>query len=485
MEILISNFDEKLKLLLESVESSEFISIDTEFTGLFHSEEDSFDESDSLEDRYQKLRKSCESFFMCQFGMSTFIKDSESNSLKIRTFTFFTLPQARDRSLCISPSSMKFLVDNNFDMNKLFKLGIPCSRLSESTSKPTRSQSSIHKLGHLSQDQVMHHVSSLLEFAGNKLQHTKDFEFSTQYQKSLLIGSSGAVRHFKNLTFSVVDSNEKSFVRVCKTEGKEIVFSPPGLMTSGVDHEQVFHDLGVSIVFACILKARKPLVVHNGLFDLGFLYSHFIDTLPETLAEFKNDVSVLFPKIFDTKTIAKCLEGKKLKRLNLEGLYMARSKEFGVDEAVRYYLDQDFRDFFEEKPHDAGYDSFITGIVFLYLKEYLKQSFCLNDAWDAVKRYENCICLNKIRKFYIKLDLNGKKNEKNSLNENIIKFELCEGVSLHAVAEIFCRFGDVFIKNVSGQEFYAKFEYLYPGSSMQSVVENLNVMKKLVILNDF
>jgi hypothetical protein len=43
------------------------------------------------------------------------------------------------------------------------------------------------------------------------------------------------------------------------------------------------------------------LVLHNGMYDLLFLYSHFEARLPDSLVEFKARISTIFPRVFDTK----------------------------------------------------------------------------------------------------------------------------------------------------------------------------------------
>lgn len=497
MEILSYNLEENLKLILDSIEESEFIAIDTEFTGLFHSDEEAFDESDSLEDRYQKLRKSCESFFMCQLGLTTFSLNSEVNSYKLRSFSFYTIPHSSDRKLSISGSSMKFLVDNGFDMNKLFKHGIPCARISQlshlshltsNSSEPNKNYSSpsenptiYHKLGIQSHEQVMDHVAALLEFASNKLEQSKDFEFSSPYQKSLLTGPKGALSHFKNLNFNLVSQDGRQFVRVFKSD-KEVTLLPPVQERFESSDEQVFHELGVSVVFAAVIKSAKAIVLHNGLFDLGFLYSHFVDALPETLAEFRADVKSLFPAVYDTKVIARSLEEKNLKRLSLQGLFLARDKEFDVD--VRYYVDNAFSSYLEEKLHDSAYDSFITGIIFLYLREFIKKSRDLQDPWDGLKRFTNCIHINKLNKFYLNLNFPEKSsNDSSVLNDNIIKFQLAQELKTCEIAEIFSKYGDVMIKKISPNEYFAKYDFTYSGQSIQGIIENLSVLKNFFFAN--
>jgi len=79
---------------------------------------------------------------------------------------------------------------------------------------------------------------------------------------------------------------------------------------------------------------QKPIISHNGILDLMFLYDRFYKPLPETAYEFKIQINKLFPHIYDNKHIVNTrIDMQQIfPKMNLTDTYkrtMMKDFEFG------------------------------------------------------------------------------------------------------------------------------------------------------------
>ena len=111
MDITQRNFEDQLPLVKQSIETAEFISIDTEFSGkhsLYHGViindgtvdigytkgiQDRPNDFETVEERYCKIKELVEQFAMLQYGICTFHWDSVNKKYQARPFNFYIFKQ--------------------------------------------------------------------------------------------------------------------------------------------------------------------------------------------------------------------------------------------------------------------------------------------------------------------------------------------------------------------------------------------------------
>eukprot|EP01022_Parablepharisma_sp_SALTPOND_P016724 TRINITY_DN2520_c0_g1_i1.p9 TRINITY_DN2520_c0_g1~~TRINITY_DN2520_c0_g1_i1.p9 ORF type:complete len:336 (+),score=46.55 TRINITY_DN2520_c0_g1_i1:10321-11328(+) len=129
-------------------------------------------------------------------------------------------------------------------------------------------------------------------------------------------------------------------------------------------------EMGISLVVSALIRCKKPMVGHNFIYDVGFLYHQFIDDLPENYELFKKRVHDCFPEIYDTKIIARAHNGN-YPHYDLEHV-LRRSRELNKD-VVKFFFPPEFRNLEEVKEgHDAGFDAFCAGKAFAIMANLIK-----------------------------------------------------------------------------------------------------------------
>lgn len=64
------------------------------------------------------------------------------------------------------------------------------------------------------------------------------------------------------------------------------------------------NEMGFSLIVEELINAKKPIIGHNMIYDIIYLYNQFIGNLPETYSEFIEEWHKLFPSVFDTKVLS-------------------------------------------------------------------------------------------------------------------------------------------------------------------------------------
>lgn len=115
---------------------------------------------------------------------------------------------------------------------------------------------------------------------------------------------------FPNLT---IGSSKKHFVQIVENTGR----TPERLEFERKEkfENRIHESIGLRKIIEMLSVCRCVLVGHNLFYDLIFIWSQFIEQLPETVQEFSELISTTFPmflislhftdgRIFDTKYIA-------------------------------------------------------------------------------------------------------------------------------------------------------------------------------------
>ena len=125
------------------------------------------------------------------------------------------------------------------------------------------------------------------------------------------------------------------------------------------------YELGFSRIIEIIINSRKPLIGHNMMLDIMFFYEHFIADLPDSLEEFIHNFSYYFPNIYDTKAMAECTG------MFTSTMLVGMSNKCFQDKKFKNYLEFEFdlahgfgKYISKTALHEAGYDSYITGVVY-------------------------------------------------------------------------------------------------------------------------
>uniref|UniRef100_A0A7S1KML8 Uncharacterized protein n=1 Tax=Percolomonas cosmopolitus TaxID=63605 RepID=A0A7S1KML8_9EUKA len=416
MDVTKHNFADAHALFLRHLSSASFLSFDFEFTGLELSYSDRSVYNESLDARYEKLRKAVQRFVPLQMGICLWEKKGGNASLETtdagakesdepaidamnpidavkqgssayvaRSFNFNIFPQY-SKVFLVETSALQFLIENQFDFNKVIRDGVPfmneveCAKQRqgiEAYGKASLQKYTLDKT-HSAYQVVQGYLEEVQRFRNTAtLGQTRVLTVERSFHLKLL--EQEILRRFPDV-FPVMDKTRECVVLhfVDESIKERIIHEEKEKKLARLEHRN-----GLTRIINSIIESRTPIVCHNGMYDLLYLYHHFIRPLPLVCSDFKSQLHEAFPTIFDTKYIV-CNSGevKKLlghdtrpETMNLGSLYQYATNNLDTHKGVSVQIPHKFGNCADrEVAHEAGYDAFMTGTVMLRFMNHVCKS---------------------------------------------------------------------------------------------------------------
>lgn len=366
MEVTRLNFTSLLPQILADISSATFLSFDMELSGLLANKRIKSTWADTLQQRYMKDRENTQSFYPMQVGLCTFHKFADR--FQVRPYSFYLFPRSLPsypRNFLMQSSSADFLSKHNFDFNKTFLNGINyLNSLDRFLVASKHAQEDI-KTSHLMRASYL---------------YVKDKVDALFTGEPLIIET--APIPFTIIKYIISElEREKGLKVTCEFLQNKIEFTISTSTELGKEEED----------FSKVVLAMqgKPLVGHNMLIDSMHLYDKFIEPLPISHFTFRNRFAKSFPKVYDTKHIIQT-NTELQRRLNAStntSLHYCYSQLKNIES--HYTLPIEFQSPVEITEHNAAYDAYCTGILFIRSAQVFDGSF--NDVPNTLNSFANCM----------------------------------------------------------------------------------------------
>uniref|UniRef100_A0A914X7Y0 Poly(A)-specific ribonuclease RNA-binding domain-containing protein n=1 Tax=Plectus sambesii TaxID=2011161 RepID=A0A914X7Y0_9BILA len=397
MEITSDNFEERLPVIEKAITEADFLSFDCEFTGLGKGNT-SVGPYDTPELIYGKFRQNVGKFVLMQFGLCAFKFIKEENRYEYSCFTCYVYPRVPKKfesmrvtgsmasgSACsFQPDSFEMLSSHGFDFNKWICKGVGYLR-QQDIDRYKEELTRIHKIREeANESPQMVKVPDGMKVLVTKILKTVD-EFMTEdenkkdflevpdlaaYERRIVAQSLESKYGWKVYVETLpVGRQQNCPLRAYKCAEKEVNSAH---RQRHLDNEvkDIENAKGFCRILEMITKSGKPIIGHNMLMDLLHTCKAFCFDLPVHYADFLSSLKAHLPTVVDTKSFCALPQlravsgtnpslGDLWKKVNSSPFpevdYRPTEKAFEVSGSF----------------HDAGYDAYITGVVFLKLAVYL------------------------------------------------------------------------------------------------------------------
>lgn len=310
---LSTDFIEQLPAIRQTIREASFFAIDTEFTGL--TSDRNVMPFDTPEEVYLKTIENSAHFVIIQFGLCAFQVHPESGQTSYKCFNFYCYPKGRVPVFACQGESMRFLADNGFDFNKLFREGLSyCGEVDEErlrTELKDRQDQRAATLEAKEEENGNNDSLNMIPVPPEEEKLIGDIsvrieEFLKSEDKDYTITNCNGFQ--RKLIYQMIDSqfrktistssvtlenNHKAIlVERKRSKEEELKLEQERVAQENEDLERM---VGLSLVLQELSQARKLIIGHNMLFDLLFIIRQFFRPLPHSYQDFKKTMRELFP----------------------------------------------------------------------------------------------------------------------------------------------------------------------------------------------
>uniref|UniRef100_F1KYZ0 Poly(A)-specific ribonuclease PARN n=1 Tax=Ascaris suum TaxID=6253 RepID=F1KYZ0_ASCSU len=411
MDVTDDNFAQQLPQILNTVQNASFVAFDLEFLG-FHGDDEANRPSlfDSPVERYRKQRLSVLKFPPVQWGLALFTAIDDGRHYKVDVYNIYLFKRTINRRVfSFSIPSIAFLGEHDFDFNKAINKGVTYANLDEISTIRSDLEEGLLDYD-IFGERFNSHLISVQCYLSDMLERLRK------------AASPPTISMYQEVTFSpfVLNLDDAIFdPYACRSEAQPLnhrKFCATRLQAaarlfslhSNTHHVKLKVDghrlhvqqakpnerrvknerakllnktvneiAGASQILYAIIDARLPVVGHNCLFDLLYIYQYFFADLPEDYAKWKKALNTIFPVIIDTRILAE--ENKR--RLSWHGVMNYSLVTLGAyfkHPVSSENLPYRFPDFSltnaalikyadKEYFHNAAYDAKTTGETFVRL----------------------------------------------------------------------------------------------------------------------
>ena len=498
MELVSKDYDKFEDDLLNLIENSDYISFDLEMTGIENDKNNSL--IDTPENRYLKYKLTSEKYAIIQLGISFFIKkENPNNSHEIfyecYPFNLYLFPNSRDLkdisqdSMNLEIKCMLFNRKGNIDFNKWINEGI--HYLNERQYRELYKNITENNLNNDNFNANINHLDQKTfdyELAQKTIDDIKEnfLEQGRIYSNSYIIDCMPKFLLYyiknqlpQNLYFQENYRMKRNWCTLItgfksQKEKEELYKIDILSQLKELDHKKgakkLFDALFNKIYYGnsninkikenCYndksISRKKILIGHNMSLDLLFIISKLGDKLPDDYNSFKQMIKNNLECIYDTKYLFEEYKNSKQNNNNiilkdlrsvLDNMYPYLKSSYDKFLKIQIKSKENLK---EAKYHSAGYDSYITGACFLYMK------YAMENEQNFMNENKNKIYL--MNSLYKCMDINKDEDEyimevTKPYENNIFVFRGIKKVTEICFETIFGRkFWDKYVVKVINEE---------------------------------